>query len=78
MGGVESLGISKVGQTVLARLMESQIWYQTAGSVRGEFRKGTVAFVCLHARHFNFSQYATDAFQAATLVLNSEGKSLSR
>ena len=25
LGGVESLGISKVGQTVLARLMELQI-----------------------------------------------------
>ena len=26
-GGAESLGISKVGQTVLARLMESLMWY---------------------------------------------------
>ena len=33
LGGVESLGISKVGQTVLARLMDSQIWYQLAGFV---------------------------------------------
>ena len=32
LGGVESLGISKAGQTVLARLMESQIWHQLAGS----------------------------------------------
>ena len=39
-GGVESLGISKVGQTVLARLMESQIWHQLADSVGGGFRKG--------------------------------------
>ena len=31
--GAESLGISEVGQTVLARLIESQIWYQLAGSV---------------------------------------------
>ena len=29
LGGAESLGISKVGQTVLARL----IWHQLAGSV---------------------------------------------
>ena len=28
LGEVESLGISKVGQTLLARLMESQIWHQ--------------------------------------------------
>ena len=27
LGGVESLGISRAGQTVLARLMESQIWH---------------------------------------------------
>ena len=33
LGGAESLGISKVGQTVLARLMESQIWHQLAGSL---------------------------------------------
>ena len=30
LGGAESLGISKVGQTVLARLMESQIWHHFA------------------------------------------------
>ena len=33
MGGAESLGISKVGQTVLARLMESHMWHQFATSV---------------------------------------------
>ena len=32
-GGAESLGISKAGQTLLARLMESQIWHQPVGSV---------------------------------------------
>ena len=32
MGGVKSLGISKVGQTVFSRLVESQL-YQLAGSV---------------------------------------------
>ena len=32
LGGVESLGISKAGQAVLARLTESQIWHQLAGS----------------------------------------------
>ena len=34
LSGTETPGISKVGQTVLARLMESQIWYQPVGSVR--------------------------------------------
>ena len=33
LGGAESLEISKVSQTVLAKLMESQIWHQPAGSV---------------------------------------------
>ena len=50
--GAESLGISKVGQTVLARLMESQIWYQLAGSVGRGFRKETMALAYLDARHF--------------------------
>ena len=30
LGGVESLGIFRVDQTVLPRLMESQIWHQLA------------------------------------------------
>ena len=62
LGGVESLGIFKAGQTVLAGLMESQIWHQLAGSVGGGFRKGTVASAHLDARHFSFSQYTTGAF----------------
>ena len=33
LGGVESLGISKVHETGLAWLMEFQIWHQLAGSV---------------------------------------------
>ena len=33
LGGVESLGISWVGQTLLAWWMESQIWHQPAISV---------------------------------------------
>ena len=33
LGGTESLGISRVGQTVLARLMESQIWHPLSSSV---------------------------------------------
>ena len=39
-GGAEPLGISKVGQTVLARLMESQILHQFASSVGGFLEKG--------------------------------------
>ena len=73
MDGAESLGISKVGQTMLARLRESHTWHQLAGSVRGGFRKGTMASAHLDARHFSFSQYATGAFQAATPVLELRG-----
>ena len=70
---LESLGISKVGQTVWAMLTESQIWHRLAGSVRGGFRKGTIASACLDARHFSSSQYATGTFQVATQVLELRG-----
>ena len=73
MGGAESLGISKVGQTVLAMLMESQIWNQVTSSVAGEFGKGTMASAILDARHFSFSLYTIGAFQAATPVLELRG-----
>ena len=77
LGGAESLGISKVTQTMLAMLMESQIWHQLAHSVAvgggGGLRKGTMASAHLDARHPSFSQHATGAFQAATLVLELRG-----
>ena len=40
LGGAEPLGVFKAGQTVLARLKESQIWHQPTGSVGRGFRKG--------------------------------------
>ena len=64
-GESESLGISRAGQTALARLMGSQIWNQPSGTVEGAFRKGTMASAFLDVRSFSFSQYATAAFQAA-------------
>ena len=69
LGGRESLGISKIVQSVSARLMDFQIWYQLASSVGGGFRKGTMASASLNTRDFSFSLYTTGAFQAATLVL---------
>ena len=72
----QSLGISKVGQTVLPRLMEFQIWYQLAGSMtllEGGLRKETVASAGLDVRNFSFSLYPTGAFQAATLLLEPRG-----
>ena len=71
--GQSSLGTSKVGQTVLNRLMESQIWHQLASFVGGGFKKGTMASVCLDARYFSSCLYATGAFQAATSVLELRG-----
>ena len=73
LGRAESMVISKLGQTLLARLMESQIWHQLAASVEGGFRKWTMASARLDARHFSFSQYTTGAFQAATPVLELRG-----
>ena len=61
MGRAESMVISKLGQTLLARLMESQIWHKLANSGRGGFRKGTMVSACLDARLFNFSLYGTGA-----------------
>ena len=75
LGGAESLGISKAGQRVLARLMESQIWHQFNSFVTSgtKFRKETMASAYLHARHFSSSLYATGVFHAATLVLELRG-----
>ena len=69
MGWTESLGISKVGQTVLAKLMESQVWQQLTGSVWGGFRKGTMASAHPDTRHISSSLYATGDFQAGTPML---------
>ena len=69
MGGTEHLWISKVGHTVLARLMESQIWYQPTSSVGEGLSKGTMASACPNARHFSLSLCTTGVLQAATLVL---------
>ena len=73
LGGVESLGIFKAGQTVLTRLMETKLWHQFTSSMGREFRKETMASVHLDSRYFSFSIYATDAFQAATQVLELRG-----
>ena len=71
--GVEPLWISKVGHTlantVLARLMESQIWYQPTGLVWGGLSKGTMDSACPDAGYFSLSLFTTGALQAATLVL---------
>ena len=65
LGVAESLGICKVGQSVLARLMESQIWHQLAGSVapgRVGLEKGQWPLLTLMP-DTSVSQYATGTFQ---------------
>ena len=85
LGGTESQGISRAGQTVVARLMESQIWHQPASSVAlwGEgSEKGQWPLPAfLSERKLSPSScldtivsfYATGAFQAATPVLEVRG-----
>ena len=66
----------RVGQIVLTRLMEFQIWRLPIGSVAlATFLSGRKLSPssCLDARYFSFSLYATDAFQAATPVLELRG-----
>ena len=66
LGGAESLGASKVGHTVLARLMESQIWHQLAGLVARWWEgseKGQWPLFTL------MPDILVSPFQAATLVL---------
>ena len=69
LGGAEPLWISKVGHTVLARLMGSQIWHQPTSFVGGGFSKGTMTSAHPSARHFGLSLYTTGAIEAVTPVL---------
>ena len=84
LGGMEPQVISRARQTVLAKLMESQMWYpscQCCGFMWGKaqkrdkvcdclsVREKDVPSSCLDARHFSFSLYATGTFHTATLVL---------
>ena len=84
LGGTESQRISRVGPTVLARLMESLIRHPPAGSVvcrrkssekrlwpLPTFLSGRKLPPSSHldARHFSSSLYVTGDFQAATLLL---------
>ena len=85
LGGIESLGISRVGQTVLARLMESQIANSVAlrgeGSEKGQwpaFLSGRRLSPSSHLdnRHFTFSLFAIGAFQLLPECWSSGGVNL--
>ena len=72
LGGAESLRISKVGQTVFSRLMESQIWHQPASSVavQGESsEKGQWPLLTLMPDTSASPNMPLGALQAATLVV---------
>ena len=73
-----SLGISREGQTVFARMMGSQIWHQGDRGVWEGFRKGTMASAYLDIRYFSFSLYTTSAIQVATLVPEFRGSESER
>ena len=76
LGGAKSLEICKASRTVLARLIESQIWHQLAGSVAlcGEgLEKGQWPLLVLIPDTSVSPLYTTGAFQGATLVLELRG-----
>ena len=81
LGGAESLGISKLGQTVLSRLMEFQIWHQHVGYVplwvEGLENVQWPLLFLMPDTSISPSKYATCAFQAATPLLELR-RSLSR
>ena len=54
LGGAEALGISKMGQTVLARLMESQILHHPTGSVGEGLMKGIMTSGHLQCQTLQF------------------------
>ena len=87
LGGAESLGICRVGQTVLTRLMESRcgtslpaLWLCGRRIQRRDnglclpFERKLSPSSRLDARHFSSSPYATGAFQAAAPVLELRGR----
>ena len=78
LGGTESLGIFKAGQTLLARLIESQIWHQLTNSVGQGFRKGTMATACLDARHYSSLCMPLVPFMLLPWCWSSEGVTLNR
>ena len=73
LGRAESLRFCKAGQTVLAKLMESQIWHPPISSVGGGLSKGTMTSVHPNARHFSSSLCTTGVIQAAIPVLDLKG-----
>ena len=77
-GGAESLGISQVRKTVLARLRESQIWHQVANSVGGGFRKEIMASAHLDARDSVLPCMPLVPFKLPPQCWSSEGMSLTR
>ena len=73
MGGLESQGIPRVGQTVLGQVDGVSDLALITGSVGGGFRKEMMSSARIDARQFSFSLYGPGAFQAAALLLEFRG-----
>ena len=78
LGGAESLGISKAGQTVLARLMESQIWHKLPCSVGEGLAKGQWPLLDFMADTSVSPCVPLVPFKLLPQCWSSEGVSLSR
>ena len=75
---MESLGISKVCQTMLAWLMESQIWHQLAGSVGEGLEKRQRPLLALSPDSSVPPCMPLVTFKPLSWCWSSEGVSLSR
>ena len=78
MGGAESLGISKVGQTVLARLMESLMWYLLPALWGKGLEKGQWPLLTLMPDTSASPSMPLVPFKLPPWCWSSEGVSLSR
>ena len=90
LGVVESQGITRAGQTVLARWMGAPVWCLSAGYVVEGSAENNGLSQCfclgescpssphLKARPFSSSLYVPGAFQSAALALELRVLSLSR
>ena len=70
---MEPVWISKVGHTVLAGQMESEIWHQPTSSMGEKALQRDNGLCSPDARHYSLSSYATGALQIATPVLELGG-----
>ena len=78
LGGAGSLGISKAGQTVLARMMESQLWYQLTSSGGEDLGKGQWLLLTLMPDTSVSPSISLVPFKMPSWCWSSEGVSLGK